>query len=210
KLHLGQLDDSGLTAHDLRRISDSLFETIKHAHHTRIEYPWQKKERAEAEANASAATGKRPKTEEKHITSQFAREPRLDSLDVPRPMNRRAKSVSASPLETAPTQKLDSGEVDRPESPRKQRALTIEEGPHEVDTGNMERVVSDAIDQALDEAGDADGHNGRGGEISLLGDQAESGPVVQGRAGSESEELQAGMVVVGPPPATRRSSNDDD
>ncbi|HEX7841946.1 MAG TPA: HDIG domain-containing protein, partial [Kofleriaceae bacterium] len=42
KLHLGQLDESGLSMSDLRRISDSLRETIRHANHGRIEYPWQK------------------------------------------------------------------------------------------------------------------------------------------------------------------------
>ena len=45
KLHLGQLDESGLSMADLRKIHDSLRETIKHAHHGRIEYPWQRAER---------------------------------------------------------------------------------------------------------------------------------------------------------------------
>ncbi|HEY1553323.1 MAG TPA: HDIG domain-containing protein [Kofleriaceae bacterium] len=68
KLHLGQLDDSGLSMADLRRVADSLRDTIKHANHGRIEYPWQK---AQQDASASAheaiaGTG-----------------PRLDSLDRP-------------------------------------------------------------------------------------------------------------------------------
>lgn len=46
KLDLGQLDDSGLTMSDLRKISESLCNTIKHAHHGRIKYPWQKEEEA--------------------------------------------------------------------------------------------------------------------------------------------------------------------
>jgi putative nucleotidyltransferase with HDIG domain len=65
KLHLGQLDDSGLSMGDLRRISDSLRETIRHANHGRIEYPWQK---AGQDASASVMA-----------TSTTA--PRLDSLD---------------------------------------------------------------------------------------------------------------------------------
>ena len=65
KLHLGQLDESGLSMGDLRRISDSLRETIRHANHGRIEYPWQKAEQA---ASASAPG----------VTSTA---PRLDSLD---------------------------------------------------------------------------------------------------------------------------------
>jgi hypothetical protein len=65
KLHLGQLDESGLSMGDLRRISDSLRETIRHANHGRIEYPWQK---AGQDASASVvATG--------------TTAPRLDSLD---------------------------------------------------------------------------------------------------------------------------------
>ena len=70
KLHLGQLDESGLSMSDLRRISDSLRETIRHANHGRIEYPWQK---AQQDASATRAS---------EVTST---QPRLDSLDrVPR------------------------------------------------------------------------------------------------------------------------------
>jgi len=65
KLHLGQLDESGLSMGDLRRISDSLRETIRHANHGRIEYPWQK-----AEQDASAAG-----------MAYTTTAPRLDSLD---------------------------------------------------------------------------------------------------------------------------------
>ncbi|MEZ4359142.1 MAG: HDIG domain-containing protein [Kofleriaceae bacterium] len=70
KLHLGQLDESGLSMGDLRRISDSLRETIRHAHHGRIEYPWQEQARA---AEGSGPLGERGEP------------PRLDSLDAPRP-----------------------------------------------------------------------------------------------------------------------------
>jgi hypothetical protein len=65
KLHLGQLDESGLSMSDLRRISDSLRETIRHANHGRIEYPWQK-----AGQDASAS-----------VMSYTSTSPRLDSLD---------------------------------------------------------------------------------------------------------------------------------
>lgn len=71
KLHLGQLDESGLSMADLRRISDSLRETIRHAHHGRIEYPWQQQEQARASQGSEPSVG--------------GREPRLDSLDAPRP-----------------------------------------------------------------------------------------------------------------------------
>jgi len=63
KLDLGQLDESGLSMADLRRISASLRATIRHANHGRIEYPWQRAQReqqaaeAAASASASASTG---------------------------------------------------------------------------------------------------------------------------------------------------------
>ncbi len=66
KLHLGQLDESGLSMRDLREIADSLRETIRAANHGRIEYPWQK---AEQSASATPAVGT--------ITTA----PALDSLD---------------------------------------------------------------------------------------------------------------------------------
>ena len=77
KLHLGQLDESGLSMSDLRQISDSLRETIRHANHGRIEYPWQK-----AQQDASAT---------KEADTSTA--PRLDSLD--RSPARRETSVKA-------------------------------------------------------------------------------------------------------------------
>ena len=91
KLHLGQLDESGLSMSDLRRIADALRETIKHANHGRIEYPWQK-EAAAAEAAARLATSSST-TNERLATS--ATQPRLDSLD--RPGTPAAKSATTAP-----------------------------------------------------------------------------------------------------------------
>jgi putative nucleotidyltransferase with HDIG domain len=78
KLHLGQLDESGLSMGDLRRISDSLRETIRHANHGRIEYPWQK---AGQDASASAAA-----------PAYSTTAPRLDSLDR-KPARDTARSI---------------------------------------------------------------------------------------------------------------------
>ena len=80
KLHLGQLDESGLSMSDLRRISDSLRETIRHANHGRIEYPWQK---AQQDASASKEA------------LEVSTSPRLDSLD--RSPARRETTVKAQP-----------------------------------------------------------------------------------------------------------------
>ena len=98
KLHLGQLDDSGLAMADLRRISDSLRETIKHAHHGRIEYPWQKAENQDAVptvATSGATTA--PNAPRESTTQRLMREPRLDSLDAPRPAWQRHPTESTPP-----------------------------------------------------------------------------------------------------------------
>jgi hypothetical protein len=81
KLHLGQLDESGLSMSDLRRVSDSLRETIRHANHGRIEYQWQK-----AQQDASAGMYS--------VESLTATGPRLDSLDRPA---RRESVIKAVP-----------------------------------------------------------------------------------------------------------------
>ncbi|HUJ59083.1 MAG TPA: HDIG domain-containing protein, partial [Kofleriaceae bacterium] len=86
KLHLGQLDESGLSMGDLRRVSDSLRETIRHANHGRIEYPWQK-----AQQSASAAASLEP------LTSTG---PRLDSLDGPGRPGRKPTSTPPPVRET--------------------------------------------------------------------------------------------------------------
>ncbi len=90
KLHLGQLDESGLTVADLRILSNTLVETLKHAHHVRIEYPWQKEERAQREAAASippAAT----------TSGRFV----LDSADSPRPLLRENRAATPPPARPA-------------------------------------------------------------------------------------------------------------
>ncbi len=116
KLHLGQLDESGLSVADLRKVSNSLMETITHAFHGRIEYPWQKRERAESEEATTsperpraAEEPQRPAAESGPIsnTQRIIQEPRLDSLDAPRPYWR----GRASPrLETAPTERVGSNQ----------------------------------------------------------------------------------------------------
>jgi hypothetical protein len=126
KLHLGQLDDSGLSMGDLRRITESLRETIRHANHGRIEYPWQK-----AQQDASAQPDRLTQTN-----------PRLDSLDrTPQPYTVQAPaarapvealadtdSAGATPrmkpaprdsgelamLTTAPVVKLERADIDTP------------------------------------------------------------------------------------------------
>lgn len=102
KLHLGQLDESGLSMADLRKISNSLRETIKHASHGRIEYPWQREERAaralEAAASVSSAVPTPLPVAASSSTQRIIAEPRLDSLDVPRPYWRESRASSTSGL----------------------------------------------------------------------------------------------------------------
>jgi hypothetical protein len=85
KLHLGQLDQSGLSAADLRKISDSLMQTIRHAHHGRIEYPWQRAERG-AELDTAQMRPDHPAGHgrpDPAATQDLVMQPRLDSLDAP-------------------------------------------------------------------------------------------------------------------------------
>ncbi len=114
KLRLGQLDQSGLTSSDLKHLCNSLVDTLKNSVHVRIEYPWQKEEKAAQAAaagdGAKAATGSdgakaatggdgamppagdhagkpaaAPDYAEMTITQRMTFEDRLDSADAPRP-----------------------------------------------------------------------------------------------------------------------------
>ncbi|MEP6864646.1 MAG: HDIG domain-containing metalloprotein [Deltaproteobacteria bacterium] len=103
KLHLGQLDDSGLSMSDLRKIADSLRETIRAANHGRIEYPWQRQEAQLAAQSASAV-----------VPAPTTTAPRLDSLDreakaesVKGPSPAREQDVALAPTDGLnPTPKL--------------------------------------------------------------------------------------------------------
>jgi len=141
KLHLGQLDESGLSMSDLRRISDSLRETIRHANHGRIEYPWQK-----AGQDASASVMTYPSTS-----------PRLDSLDR-RPGRDSAWRPQASlPASTPPPAPADNdaalattADVGNPAS---EQRIPIAQGtlpePEAADRGAMS--LADAVPRLIRE-----------------------------------------------------------
>jgi putative nucleotidyltransferase with HDIG domain len=93
KLHLGQLDESGLSVADLKILAATLVGNLKHAHHVRIEYPWQREERArvsdqmtvpgslEARGGATPTVSLgAPRVETGRMASLA-----LDSADAPRP-----------------------------------------------------------------------------------------------------------------------------
>jgi cyclic-di-AMP phosphodiesterase PgpH len=87
KLRLGQLDQSGLTSADLKALCNSLLDTLKNSFHVRIEYPWQKEERA-AKAASGGDGGAEvvvPAPDAASITQRLPLEDRLDSADSPRP-----------------------------------------------------------------------------------------------------------------------------
>ena len=107
KLHLGQLDDSGLSMSDLRKIADSLRETIRHANHGRIEYPWQRQEAKLAEQSASAV-----------VPALTTTAPRLDSLD------REARSRYRDPARR-PTRRTTSTPRSRPRQTSRTRRGSI-------------------------------------------------------------------------------------
>ncbi len=121
KLDLGQLDESGLSMSELRRIAQSLAETIRHAHHGRIEYPWQKAENAAppqeggmVNAVLKEDTGiSNPGSKQRAITAAgngvgraisrmeaLAYHPPLDSLDAPRPYWRQSRRDGSAPFIT--------------------------------------------------------------------------------------------------------------
>jgi cyclic-di-AMP phosphodiesterase PgpH len=178
KLHLGQLDQSGLTVADLRKISDSLMETIKHAHHGRIEYPWQRQQRAEEESAADRAgepTGgevstqrERPRPFEEmdrsSATQRLLREPRLDSLDVPRPAwrPRSNRPSGGTPLEIAATEEMNGANGEGAAAARSEPdatatvALTRPPTAAEVAraTAPLERVPGEPPDQPDSSGGD--------------------------------------------------------
>ncbi|HEU5056789.1 MAG TPA: HDIG domain-containing protein [Kofleriaceae bacterium] len=153
KLHLGQLDQSGLTVADLRRISASLVETIKHAHHGRIEYPWQRQKREAEEKEALTPREipgpvERPRSVEEpdapSATQRLLREPRLDSLDAPRPAWRARTSIPLPPrpppgssIENAPTEPLKGAGTSRALTSRPVVAL----GEGHAEAGEVTRVL---------------------------------------------------------------------
>ncbi len=129
KLHLGQLDESGLSMADLRILASSLKETIRHANHGRIEYPWQK---AEQDASATEApTGTQPRLDslDRAPDKRIAPKPQLEIVDskeitapvrgkddnaadsdalvatAPIPAADRGKSVSGPPAIAAPAER---------------------------------------------------------------------------------------------------------
>ncbi len=92
KLHLGQLDDSGLSMSDLRKLSGALRETIRHANHGRIEYPWQREEAAASAAMSASAAAASATA----LPSATQTGPRLDSLDRPARPDVVARPVTAT------------------------------------------------------------------------------------------------------------------
>jgi putative nucleotidyltransferase with HDIG domain len=86
KLRLGQLDDSGLTSEDLKLLSNSLIGSLRNSFHVRIEYPWQREERAAAAAAGGEPVAPPPApTPARSPTQRLLIDARLDSADNPRP-----------------------------------------------------------------------------------------------------------------------------
>jgi cyclic-di-AMP phosphodiesterase PgpH len=111
KLHLGQLDESDMTLADLKTVANSLTDVLRHARHSRIEYPWQREARA-AEAAAGgipdgpvpAPVPRAPAAPRTDTTRRFVIEHALDSADAPRPWWGAPRSTprAATPVPEAP------------------------------------------------------------------------------------------------------------
>ncbi len=140
KLHLGQLDDSGLAMGDLRRIADSLHATIKHAHHGRIEYPWQRELSSEATATAIASPAGR--AESRAETRAERTEPRLDSLDI--------AARASRPRRISGPGDADPGAVTEavPASDSGRRARTVSGGTVEADQRGLSTTQLAAMSRA--------------------------------------------------------------
>jgi cyclic-di-AMP phosphodiesterase PgpH len=99
KLHLGQLDESGLTVAELKKLANTLVDTLKHANHGRIEYPWQKEEKKLAAASTPAVAVAVARSLE--TSGRFV----LDSADAPGPASEPGNgaanaTAAADPAET--------------------------------------------------------------------------------------------------------------
>jgi len=137
KLHLGQLDESGMSMSDLRRVSDSLRETIRHANHGRIEYPWQK---AQQDASASQAAVV--------VTNDTSQVLRLDSLDR-RPVRTSGSTGAAKAVEPDPTPAhsgsavIDLGVAERKSSDKLGSGNRLRVNEAIAETSNLERPDQD-------------------------------------------------------------------
>ncbi len=204
KLRLGQLDDAELGPADLRRISDSLIGQLRHAHHGRIEYPWQEEERraengGDRESHAPATQGGAPPpgaTAEDAAASfdgdgdALTASPRLDSLDHAHPIRRELKKQPS--LGTADTERVSSSSgaakatVDQEPTPTARPAKRPpappppepDEAPADVAHAQTSQTEHD-------------------GEVR-----------VSARAStSDEDELSPGTMVLGPPPKSRTTGS---
>ncbi len=143
KLHLGQLDESGLSMGDLRRVADSLRETIKHANHGRIEYPWQKEAAAAAVPEVTSDRTTSPTT----TTS-----PRLDSLDrapvrksatetTADGKKRREEEALAETADLRGTLPIDPDELASEVATKKPMAVLVDEPPSAQKTAEDEAAA---------------------------------------------------------------------
>ncbi len=188
KLHLGQLDESGLTMSELKTLANTLVETLKHAHHVRIEYPWQKQEQLERAARAEPAfvsasasgsgslpaagdsAARPPGTPSGEVTTRFVQHV-LDSADVPRPYWQIGPVTPA--LDTQPT--------------RPMRAMP-EPADAEAETRNLGAQSGGVRKQKTRSTV----------ETALLSGRLPGLPT----SDESHDDLQPGVVILGPPPAT--------
>lgn len=106
KLEKRILDDCGLTVGDLRRIADSLVETLRSALHSRVKYPWQEEqEQRDAEEAPTTLLKKGP--------AQATTAPDAD-VQATGPTPKRAKAVAKSQPHMAPPLIVESQPLREP------------------------------------------------------------------------------------------------
>ncbi|MBN1652216.1 MAG: HDIG domain-containing protein [Deltaproteobacteria bacterium] len=70
KLKQGQLDESGLTIEELKKLSWQITDTLWRVYHSRIRYPWQETKEKSDESTPTSTTGKHKALEEKKENHQ--------------------------------------------------------------------------------------------------------------------------------------------
>ncbi|HXU69138.1 MAG TPA: HDIG domain-containing protein [Polyangia bacterium] len=124
KLRLGQLDQSGLTSSDLKALCNSLVDTLKSSFHVRIEYPWQKEERAaQKAADGQPATAAAAPASEAAAPASDAPPPVADAATSERPPSGEGPVEQASITQRILIEeRLDSADEPRPRTIRKPAA----------------------------------------------------------------------------------------
>jgi putative nucleotidyltransferase with HDIG domain len=134
KLEKGILDESGLSIADLRKIADSMVESVRSAMHGRVKYPWQEREEREGRQEREEAASAREEPKERApVTAPRPQAKPSEGTPVitpieesPEPRKRRPRPA----LRAKPTGAHEPAWVDSPELDLDGESLSAD-GPRE-------------------------------------------------------------------------------